>query len=220
MNRLILQYGRVISAVILVVFAWVVYQRISRGWSEVVPLAITAAVVWALALPAFVVLWPSITLGGFRRAILRRGFGGGPIPVNTLSVAAPTSSASEAPSLLDTGTDSVLYLAGWLDLRRGPQVLEVPDMTGRYYSLQFADPSTGANVAYVGTRATGSSAGSYLITGPGSTQPAASGRPRIALPHRSALVIGRVFTADEDDRRAASALAERIRIGPLEDDGR
>jgi hypothetical protein len=34
-----------------------------------------------------------------------------------------------------------LYVVGWLDLSKGPQVLHVPAMNGRYYSVQFTDPS-------------------------------------------------------------------------------
>ena len=84
MNRLILKYGYPITTVILAVFAWVVYRRMSHGWSEVIPLAVTAVIVWALGAPAFIYFWPRLTVTGFKRAIVKRGFGGGPIPVNTL----------------------------------------------------------------------------------------------------------------------------------------
>lgn len=59
-----------------------------------------------------------------------------------------------------------LYAFGWLDLSREPQVLHVPDMTGRYYSVEFVD-SWGDIFAYVGRRTTGTQAGDYLISGPG-----------------------------------------------------
>ena len=39
---------------------------------------------------------------------------------------------------------------------------------------------------------------------------------RIELPDRSALVIGRVFAADDDDRHVAYALAKEIQFAPLE----
>jgi hypothetical protein len=42
----------------------------------------------------------------------------------------------------------------------------VPDMADRYYSVQFTDPSKDIDVAYVGKRATGTTIGDYLITGP------------------------------------------------------
>ena len=50
----------------------------------IIPLAVAAVVVWVLGVFVFIYLWPRITVGGFKRAIVNRGFGGGPIPVNTL----------------------------------------------------------------------------------------------------------------------------------------
>jgi hypothetical protein len=41
------------------------------------------------------------------------------------------------------------------------------------------------------------------------------GKTRIELPHRSALVIGRVFAAYEDDRHVAYSLATQIQLTPL-----
>lgn len=40
---------------------------------------------------------------------------------------------------------------------------------------------------------------------------------RIEVPHGSALVIGRVFAADDHDRQAAYALAQQIQLTPLGD---
>jgi hypothetical protein len=37
---------------------------------------------------------------------------------------------------------------------------------GRYYSVQFNDPSMNANFAYIGKRTTGTGAGEYLVNGP------------------------------------------------------
>lgn len=52
------------------------------------------------------------------------------------------------------------------DLRAEPLVLTVPAIEAdRYYSLQFIDLYT-FNFAYVGSRATGNAAGSYLLAGP------------------------------------------------------
>lgn len=215
MNRLILKYGYPLAAIILAVFVWVVSSRISRGWSEVVPLAVAAIVVWVIGTPTFLYLWPRLTVGGFRRAILKRGIGDGPIPVNTLRASPTTSSPSAPRSLLSAGTDDVVYLAGWLELKDGPLVLHVPEMADRYFSLQFTDPSTSANFAYVGTRATGTRAGDYLLTGPDWIGSAPSGMPWISSPRNSVLVIGRVFVADDSDRPTASALAQQIRLTSL-----
>lgn len=216
MNRLILKYAYPITAVILAIFAWVVYSRISRGWSEIVTLAVAAGIVWALGTPAFIFFWPRITTNGFKRALVRHGFSGGPIPVNTLYAEPTISSASASTgSLMGTGTDDVLYVGGWLDLRKGPQVLHVPDMAGRYYGVQLTDAATSANFAYVGKRTTGTDAGDFLLSGPGWKGAVPDGMTQIHSPHRSVLVIGRVFVADEGDQPAAYALARQIRIAPL-----
>jgi hypothetical protein len=215
MNRLILKYSYPIIALILLIFAWVVYRRLAGGVDAIIPLAVAAIVVWVLGSLVFIYYWPRITVGGFKRAIVKRGFGSGPIPVNTLYAVPERSSQSASTSVIGTGTDDVIYVGGWLDLNAGPQVLHAPEMEGRYYSVQFTDPTSGANFAYVGTRTTGSAAGAFLLCEPGWKGDAPTGMTRIAVPHRSALLIGRVFAADEDDRRTAYALAKQLQLTPL-----
>lgn len=221
MNRLVLKYGYRITVVILLVFAWVVYRRLAGGVDAIIPLASAATVVWVVGSLAFIYFWPRITVDGFKRAILRRGFGGGPIPVNTLYAEPERSSQSAFSSVLATGTDDLLYVAGWLDVNAGPQVLHVPEMDGRYYSVQFTDPTSGANFAYVGKRTTGTAAGAFFLCAPGWHGDLPSGMTRIEVPHRSALLVGRIFAADVDDRFAAYSLARQIKLQPLgNQDGR
>jgi hypothetical protein len=217
-NRLVLRYGYPITAVILVVFAWVIAQRLARGLDAIIPLAVAAGVVWVFGTFAFIYFWPRITVGGFRRVILGRGFGGGPIPVNTLyAVRERSSRFASRDDVMAVGTDDLVYVGGWLDLGEGPRVLHVPEMAGRYYSVQFTDPTSGANVAYIGKRTTGTDAGDFLLCERMWTGSVPGRMTRIELPHRSALVIGRVFAADDDDRRVAYALAMRIQLGPLDE---
>ncbi len=62
----------------------------------------------------------------------------------------------------------------WMDLRAEPLVLSVPAVErGRYYSVQLEDGNT-FNYGYIGSRATGSEAGDYMVVGPdwkGATPP-------------------------------------------------
>ena len=59
------------------------------------------------------------------------------------------------------------YSMIWLDLRTEPMVISVPAVPKeRYYSLQLIDGNT-YNYGYIGSRTTGSEAGSYLVVGPG-----------------------------------------------------
>ncbi len=58
------------------------------------------------------------------------------------------------------------YSLAWLDLRAEPVVISVPAVEKkRYYSVMLNDGNT-FNYGYIGSRATGSDAGDYLITGP------------------------------------------------------
>jgi hypothetical protein len=215
-NRLILKHGTPVTFVILAIFAWVIYTRIAGGGvGAIILLAATAVSVWVLGVFVFIYFWPWITVNGFRRVIVKHGLGGGPIPVNTLYAAPdnPSHFASTS-SVMATGTDDVLYLGGWLDLKAGPQVLHVPEMNDRYYSVQFTDPRSGANFAYVGKRTTGTAARDFLLCEAGWSGATPHGMTRINVPHRAALLIGRVFAADENDRRTAYMLAKQIQLAP------
>ncbi len=66
------------------------------------------------------------------------------------------------------------YSLLWLDLRAEPVVLSVPAVEKtRYYSVMLCDGNT-FNYGYIGSRATGSEAGDYMVVGPswqGATPP-------------------------------------------------
>jgi len=216
MNRLILKYKYPITFAILAVLAWVVYRYFSMGGSQLITFVVVAVIVWGLGTCVFLYFWPPITYSAYKRAVVVHGLGGDPIPVNTL-YAVPTlaSPAASNSSLLATGTNDVLYVGGLLDLSKGPQVLHVPDMAGRYYSVQFTDPSDGTNFAYVGKRTTGTEAGDYLMSGPGWKGAVSQGMTQIASPHKSVLVIGRVFVESNSDLPTAYGLAKQIQLTPL-----
>jgi hypothetical protein len=118
--------------------------------------------------------------------------------------------------LATTGVNhDTLMTGGVLDLSKGPQVLHVPDMAGRYYSVQFTDPSKNIVFAYVGTRATGAQAGDYLITRAGWNGQAPGGLKQIVSPNNSVLVFGRVLVFRDSDVATAYDLAKQIQLTPL-----
>jgi hypothetical protein len=167
--------------------------------------------------------WPRMLLYVYKRAILVKGFGDGPVPINTLYTEPQELFAKPIALQSAAGSNSVtagmnrdtLYVVGWLDLRKGPLVLRVPDMAGRYYSVQFTDPSKNTNFAYVGKRTTGTDAGDYLIVGPGWKAAVPQGMTRISSPNNSVAVIGRVFVANVSDLPTAYALGRQIQLLPL-----
>jgi hypothetical protein len=167
-------------------------------------------------------LWPRMLLYVYKIAILVKGGGDGPIPVNTLYTesqalfADPIHPPAAASSLMTTGVNrDTLPTVGWLTLKKGALILHVPDMAGRYYSVQFTDPSNNTNFAYVGKRTTGTEAGDYLITGPTWKGEVPSGMTRISSPNNSVLVLGRVFVESDSDLLAAYDISKQIQLTPL-----
>jgi hypothetical protein len=170
----------------------------------------------------FTYLWPRMLLYVYKRAILVQGGGDGPIPVNTLYTepqevfADPLHPPASASKLMTTGVNhDTLMTVGWLDLRKGPQILHVPDMAGRYYSVQFTDPSKNTVFAYVGKRTTGTEAGDTLISGPGWKGAVPQGVKPISSPNNSVLVIGRVLVYGDSDLSTAYGHAKQIQLAPL-----
>jgi hypothetical protein len=168
-------------------------------------------------------LWPRLLLVVFKRAILVKGFGDGPIPINTFYTepqelfAEPLTAQTAASSnLMTVGVNhDTLPTVAWLDLAQGPQVLHVPDMANRYYSVQFTDPAKNINFAYVGKRTTGTAAGDYLVSGPGWKGGVPPGTVQIASPNNAVLVIGRVLVESDNDLPTAYGLAKQIQLTPL-----
>ncbi len=168
-------------------------------------------------------LWPQMLLYVYKRALLVKGFGDGPVAINTLytqpqalfadplHVSLPPGSSN----LMSYGTNrDTLYVVGWLNLSKGPLILHVPDMAGRYYSVQFTDPSNNTNFAYVGKRTTGTQAGDNLITGPNWKGQVPNGMTRVSSPNNAVLVVGRVFVENDSDLPTAYGLATQIQLMP------
>ncbi len=180
-------------------------------------------VAWVLGTFLFIYFWPHLVTNHFKRAIADQGFRGGPVPINTLYTEPPilfaeplaSQSGSGRPNLMTTGVNhDTLLTVGWLDLSKGPQILHVPNFSGRYYSVQFTDPFN-VDFSYVGTRATGTQAGDYLITGTNWKGQVPSGMKQISSPNNSVLVIGRVLVYSDGDLGNAYGLAKQIELTPF-----
>lgn len=79
---------------------------------------------------------------------------------NTARVYTPADVAVVTPN------SDTPYSFVWADLRAEPLVISVPNIEkSRYYSVQLTDLYT-FNYGYIGSRATGNDAGSYMIAGP------------------------------------------------------
>ena len=86
-------------------------------------------------------------------------------PFNTIANEARVATYKDTAVV--TPNSDTPYSTLWLDLRAEPMVISVPAVDPkRYYSVQLIDGNT-YNYGYIGTRATGSEAGDYLVVGPG-----------------------------------------------------
>jgi len=180
-------------------------------------------VAWALGTFLLVYFWPHLVNNIYKRAILDQGFGDGPVPTNALYTEPQALFADPLHTSLPPGSSNLmtvgvnhdtLLTGGWLDLSREPEVLHVPDFSGRYYSVQFTDPFD-VDFAYIGTRTTGTQAGDYLVTGPGWQGSLPQGMKQISSPNNSVLVLGRILVYSDGDLPTAYGLAKQIQLMPL-----
>ncbi len=180
-------------------------------------------VAWVAGAFLFIYFWPHLVTNHFKRAIVDQGFGDGPVPINTLYTEPQklfedplhTSLPPGSSNLMTVGVNhDTLLTVGWLDLTKGPQVLHVPDFSGRYYSVQFTDPFD-VDFAYAGTRTSGTQAGDYFITAADWKGQVPGGMKRISSPNNSVLVIGRVLVYSDSDLSTAYNLAKQIRLMPF-----
>lgn len=146
------------------------------------------------------------------------------LPINQL-YNQPQMSGPDSRTVVAPNVDT-LYSVAWLDLRSGPILLAHPDMGERYFGFQLLDIYSNV-FANIGTRETGSSAGSFLIVPPGWTGAAPDGAAAAVTPDGTAVVvesptwdawmIGRTLVESMEDQPAAQAAQKQYSmrvVGP------
>jgi hypothetical protein len=106
-----------------------------------------------------------------------------------------------------------LYSNAWLDLSNGPALIDVPDITLKYYTLNFLDMF--ANASNISTRTFGNTARRYLIAPSNweGTLPSDSTLFRVATPF--VWILMRVFAQYPEEVRLARLVQDTVRINPL-----
>lgn len=136
-------------------------------------------------------------------------------------VVAPVNSIVPYPHILTPATQGqlraanadTLYLNAWVDLSKGPVLVEVPEMGARYYTLAFMDLY--AKPFHLGTRTNGGKATRYALVGPsGGDVPA--GYQRFDLPTDKAWMLGRILADGKADEKRVIAIAKTFKMqGPV-----
>ncbi len=103
-----------------------------------------------------------------------------------------------------------------LDLRTEPVVLTLPAVDkGRYYSVQLIDAYT-FNFAYLGSRATGNTAGSFVIAGPNWKGPTPKGVKKVIRSETElVLAVYRTQLLNPGDIDNVKKLQEGYKVQPL-----
>lgn len=111
--------------------------------------------------------------------------------------------------------NDTLYSTAWIDLRREPAILSMPDTGGRYYTAHVMDMTT-ETIANVGLRADGAKAGLFALVGPGWTGDLPAGVKRVIRCDTAfAYVLLRVLVDGPDDVAAVNALQDGFAIASL-----
>ena len=168
----------------------------------------------ALAAEAFIYGFPLVFDLDEVDRFNRRGMGSLP-PGTFNSFSHATGLAGPKDTFVSINNDTI-YSIAQLDVSAGPVRMDVPDSDGRYYVLQFVDAWTN-NFAYVGHRATGTKAGSFLLVGPDWAGSADGDRTVIRLPTAIASIVGRWAVNGEDDLPAVRELQSQLKLSPTAD---
>ncbi len=108
-----------------------------------------------------------------------------------------------------------LYSIAWLDLGTEPMVFSQPDMGERYFLFPMYDLWMPV-VESAGSRTTGESAQSFLISGPGWEGEVPEGMTQIKVPTRYMVILGRTYAdGTEADYEAVNALQAQYDLRPL-----
>ena len=107
-----------------------------------------------------------------------------------------------------------LYSPVWLDLAPEPIVLSVPDTAGRYYLLPMLDMWTDV-FSVVGTRTTGTKAGSFALVAPGWSGTLPDGMTKIVAPTPVIWILGRTQTNGPADYDNVHGVQDGYKLTPL-----
>jgi hypothetical protein len=107
-----------------------------------------------------------------------------------------------------------LYSSAWLNLKKEPVILSVPDIQGRYYMMPMLDMWTDV-FSVPGKRTTGTKPGHFALVGPKWNGTLPKGVNRIDSPTSTVCIIGRTQTNGPKDYAAVNKIQDGYGLTPL-----
>ena len=193
------------------------------------PPAITEQEAHAIGVDAYIYLYSLVTMDVTRKQLTNvepgKGNLGGPMNAFANAQAFP---AADFKAVVRPNFDT-LYSSAYLDLRKEPMVVSVPDTGGRYYLLPMLDMWTDV-FASPGWRTTGTQAGNFVVV-PQGWRPDLRDRlvekfklpketQRIDAPTPYVWIIGRTKTDGPPDYDAVHKIQAGLKITPLSEWGK
>jgi hypothetical protein len=163
-----------------------------------------------LARLAYVYGLPSYEVARLRYRALSLPRNGNPLRLNTF-LHSKQLTTPKTGVVTAVNADTLLSRA-WIDLSRGPLVLQVPDAPpARYYSLALMDFFTN-NFAVLGRCSMGKATGNFLLIGPNSKHVERHGMTPIRAPTNAVWALVRILVYGPDDLAAVHALQTQFTI--------
>lgn len=127
--------------------------------------------------------------------------------VHDREIAKPDYKAFKSPNV-DT-----IYSNAWLDLTRGPLLIEVPEFGERYYTLQLLDMY--GNTSNISLRTKGPHAGIYLIATTDWKGEVPQGVSLFTVASQYQWILMRIFPHNESELSEVHELQDAVKITPL-----
>ncbi len=209
-------------------------MRISRNLQKVLALVIVLVIVATVV----VVYGPSLNLQSEKQQESRQiaydatvfGF---PLVVMDFTrqvlTATPTPNSNGAPvnqfgnkrtfpnvsftNVVNPNADT-LYSAAWIDTKKEPIILSLPDTHGRYHLMPMFNCWTDC-FASPGSRTTGTGPGNYVITGPGWNGTLPEGIAAMNSSTRWVWIVGRIACSGSADYQSVWDLQNQVKLTPL-----
>ncbi|MEI6186739.1 MAG: DUF1254 domain-containing protein, partial [Dehalococcoidia bacterium] len=107
-----------------------------------------------------------------------------------------------------------LYSAAWVDTKKEPVILSLPDTRGRYYLMPMLNYWTDS-FASPGSRTTGTGTGNFAITGPNWSGKLPEGIKEMRSSTRWVWIVGRIACTGPSDYENVWNLQDQLKLTPL-----
>ena len=107
-----------------------------------------------------------------------------------------------------------LYSSAWVDTRKEPVILSLPDTHGRYYLMPMLNYWTDS-FASPGSRTTGTGAGNFAIAGPNWSGQLPRGITEMRSSTRWVWIVGRIACSGSSDYENVWKLQDQLKLTPL-----